>query len=166
MLPDHFTRYDQTRFLAVENHPDAGDCMRASVATIIQVDPETLTNWASLGDDWNVVMFNDLLALGYEWVTIPWSKIIEEPPHRRRPMDAEGNPVILVGPGPRGLPHAVVGTVDNGKAVLLHDPHPERRGLTGDPTQVWVLVPINNSLVDETVDEKAGRIAARLKEVS
>lgn len=134
-LPDHFKLYDQTTFSA-QPGPGAGDCMRASIATVIQADPATLTNWAELGDDWAEIMRTDIRTLGYVWAVIDWDSIVQ---HQ---MDAKGNTVILCGPGPRGIPHAVVGTVDNGKPVVLHDPHPERRGLSGDPTQVWVLLPI------------------------
>lgn len=135
MLPDDFVRYDQQHFGA-QPGPDAGDCIRAAVATIIQVDPDTLRNWAADPDAaWHLAMREDLEALGWWFATCPFVDGLT--------MDDWDKPVVLIGPGPGGHPHAVVGTVDG---QLLHDPHPERRGVSR-VDQFWVIAPMTEGKV-------------------
>jgi len=57
--------YPQTTFQALRG-PDAGDCIRAAVCTLLQIDPAKLTNWMTLEHDgWSLVMERELAALGW-----------------------------------------------------------------------------------------------------
>lgn len=94
---------DQTKF----GMPD-GNCMAASVASVLELPLETVPNLANL--EWLSILaaFADEHGLCLRVSAVP------------PPGDA-----IACGDGPRGFQHAVV--VRHGQVV--HDPHHERAGL-------------------------------------
>lgn len=106
-----------------------GDCLRACVATLLQLPPARVPHLAEF-DDWlsGLLAFREGLShfglqAGY------W------PPD----MTTELPWVIGIGPSPRGVTHAVVLSATDG--TLVHDPHPSRAGLTGHPTAIIRKLP-------------------------
>lgn len=108
------TLYPQTQFLCIQGE-GAGDCMRAATATILQVEPSSLTNWMELPDDeWIGVMDGELAALGYVRLDFTVESAQEAF------AELEPNyPVLLCGLTAAGHKHTVVGTIDG---QLLYDP--------------------------------------------
>lgn len=110
-----------------------GDCLRACVASLIEVPAAEVPHVAQLFPNdaraaWNH-LYDFLEARGYCYV--PGRKTI-----------IEGQYHIISGPSPRNKgTHAVIGL--DGKIVF--DPHPSRAGLAGTPAE-W----INSYLIKET----------------
>lgn len=115
-----------------------GDCFRACVASILELPREDVPHFAQLtaGSSsaafWNMA-YDWLEARGYEYV------------YRNRRGRAElgkDDYQIMVGPSPRGngTYHAVVGQ----GGTIIHDPHPSRAGLDGDP-QHWQWASLVNT---------------------
>jgi hypothetical protein len=48
-------------------------------------------------------------------------------------------------PAPNGLYHAVVGRITPNGFEIVHDPHPEGRGIRGEPLALYFLVPLDIS---------------------
>lgn len=112
--------YDQ-EFTVGDGSGRMGDCLRACVATLLQIDPANVPNFVE-HPDW----LRQLLAFHDGALTH------EAPPE----FPAGPGPwVIGCGPGPRGHAHAVILSAADGS--LVHDPHPSRDGLAGRPT--WIL---------------------------
>lgn len=120
---------DQTSFY--EPGKATGDCMRACVASILELPIEQVPHFAYDDDGerdesefWNrYIAF--LRSRGFVFIrcsaTTPG-------------LDTD---YIACGPGPRGCGHAVVYR----QGVMVHDPHPSRAGLT-EVHYAHVLVPI------------------------
>lgn len=117
----------QTTFQALAG-PEAGDCMRAAVATLLQIQPSELTNWMSIvTDDWPDIMERELQAHGWYFYPLLPEWCAELDPDK---------PCVLQGPTPEGLPHCVVGTI---AGHLLWDPLGGDVGLASID-QVWVFL--------------------------
>lgn len=122
--------YDQTTF----SDPDRGthgDCCRACVATIMQIDPATLPHPISLGGGWNTKFHAALRDLGAAIRSISYDPAFA-PDCEIRDASWGGfvvpRIVMAAGPSPRGeWLHAVVW--DRLADRLVHDPHPSRAGL-------------------------------------
>lgn len=104
--------------LRVPGQPDHGDCFRACVASILELDPTTLPNFADAWPDSWIAWAGDR----YELVEYA------EPPHGWS---------IAVGVSPRDsvITHGVVWYGDK----IVHDPHPSRAGLVGKPLYWWAI---------------------------
>lgn len=93
-----------------------GNCMAASVASILEVPIESVP--VQDGPTW----FRHL----NEWM---------QREHKLALLPIEGvqpffqGYMVLSGPGPRGREHACVGAIVDGKISVVHDPHPSRDGL-------------------------------------
>lgn len=121
--------HPQTTFQALVG-PDAGDCMRAAIATLLQIDPAELTNWMSLETDgWSLVMERELEAHGWYLYPFLGDTLITAG------MDPDV-PCVLTGPTPSGFAHCVVGTVGG---QLLWDPLGGETGLAS-VDQSWLLL--------------------------
>ena len=101
-----------------------GDCLRAAVATLLQIPPDRVPHFAE-SSDWlgALLAFRD----GLHYFTLQkgyW------PPH----METALPWVIGCGRSPRGVMHAVILSAADGS--LIHDPHPSRDGLSEPPTAV------------------------------
>ena len=100
---------------------DAGDCMSACLATLLGVPTRAVPYLNS--PYWRETMVDYLEPMGlHPWVT--------------QRLPAGSGPAIVLGSGPRGRRHAVVGD----GVGLLHDPHPSRAGLVGEPDGFIVLM--------------------------
>jgi hypothetical protein len=114
-----------------------GDCFRACVATVMNLPgdqvphfcrrPHPASRWVMRLNDW-------LSPRGLVYMAISgapdWCWI------RHWPVM-----VIAGGKSPRGdFDHAVVGRVSRSGFEMLHDPHPSRAGLVGDPDDYGMFV--------------------------
>lgn len=114
-------------FLAVDGLP--GDCQRAVIASLLDLPISEVPHFLAQSDKsaWGFYCLIEefLESRGYE---MAWNAM---PAYHLEP----GQDVFhqISGPSPRGngLFHAVVGL--NGE--IVHDPHPSRAGLAGDPKE-------------------------------
>ena len=113
--------YDQ-QILVGDGQDRPGDCLRAAMATLLQLDAARVPHFVEFAD-WMAAVrcYRDDLA--FRW------------PGRPKPLfpveDAAGEWVIGCGQSPRGHLHAVVLSASDGS--MIHDPHPSRTGLIGPP---------------------------------
>jgi hypothetical protein len=122
--------HKQTTF-AARTGPDAGDCMRAAVATHLRIDPSELTNWMTLETDgWSLVMERELERHG--WFFYPGHFAPDAYAAHGVDLDTE---CVLTGDTAAGISHCVVGTLGG---QLLWDPLGDDRGLER-PSQVWLF---------------------------
>ena len=128
--PDMLRLFDQSTF-SDEAAGTHGDCNRACVATICQVDPETLPHPIASDGFWNGGYLRALREqLGVRIRHVDYdAEAIAHPDV----TDEDGFPlpriVMAAGPSPRGpWNHAVVWDRIAGR--MVHDPHPDRTGLS------------------------------------
>lgn len=119
-----------------------GDCQRAVIASLLELPIEAIPNFGELGKENADTFYHEiqkfLLPLGYQWMSFKAMDITQLMLNSATPVYHE-----IAGPSPRfpDVYHATVGL--NGQIVF--DPHPDRTGLVGDPTE-WTysfLVRIN-----------------------
>jgi len=106
-----------------------GDCVRACVASILELDRDLVphfvrdqnSHWGSALDDW-------CDARGIELVHFEGQRAFDFP-------------MMWTGTSPRNssMRHAVVGF----GATLMHDPHPSRAGLVGPADRSFIFLPRN-----------------------
>jgi len=114
---------------------NAGDCLRAAVASILDiVDPTSVPNFADAGGDyrwWRMLR---------EWARSLGLDVVSVAPEF--PVRYEGNHIAYAigsGPSPRGpWPHSVVVDIETGEIVW--DPHPSRAGLNGPISSIDCIV--------------------------
>jgi hypothetical protein len=118
------TPVDQ-EFVHLPEQGQYGDCMRACVASLLDLPITDVPHFAQIdaegnGDFWLMVA-EFCRKHGYAFVTMAGRFVWSEDPIYH----------IIAGPSPRGhgVHHAVVGR--NGQ--VFFDPHPSRAGLAGDP---------------------------------
>lgn len=128
---------DSARGTGHDANGEAGDCLRACVASMLDVrDMTSIPNFAAVGDDhdwgwwialrtWARKHQGDFASARVQW---PIAYIGE---HHRT--------VIATGPSPRGdWPHCVLVNTETGE--LVHDPHPSHAGLAGPISDVFAYV--------------------------
>lgn len=119
---------------------EAGDCFRTCLASILDLEPHEVPNFAAEGGNhawWHAARRwirrdsgRDLIPVDVEW-PVNWAQPENVAPWQRH--------AIATGPSPRGnWMHSVV--VDAFTGELAHDPHPSRDGLAGDVVDVIVVV--------------------------
>lgn len=91
---------------------DQGNCVSACVASLLHLPIAAIPYMNGTGP----VMDSFLASRGLRVVD-------------RDVLRPQDGPAIVFGDGPRGRPHAVVGD----HSGLLHDPHPSRAGVLGQP---------------------------------
>lgn len=113
----------------------AGDCFRCCVATLLDLPAADVPHFCDdMDSTWMPRLLEWLRPQGLFYVMIssfePWML-----PPGTRPL------VIVGGKSPRGAwGHVVVGQVDRDGWKLIHDPHPSRAGIVGDPEDYGVFV--------------------------
>ena len=108
-----------------------GNCLAACVASILELPIEVVPNFAEHGFLDGVRAW--LKQLGFELVRVY--------PTGEASIFANA-PAIVAGWSPRGggKQHAVVGRSDSGGLEVLHDPHPSRAGIIGEPIVfAWIV---------------------------
>lgn len=133
--------YDQ-EFLVGDGSGRTGDCLRASVATLLQIDPVRVPHFSEFADWMGAVRcWRDDLAFRFR--IRPETKLF--------PVEGVvGEWVVGCGRSPRGHLHAVVLSAVDGS--LVHDPHPSRAGLIG-PVGPIILTPDDGELSDTSGEE-------------
>ena len=108
--------------------PD-GNCFAACVASILELDyiPDINGN----DDRWWFAVNEFLQPFGLFYLEFKVNH-----PDGELTLDMIPGFVILVGPGPRGINHAVVGL--NGK--IIHDPHPDGGGIDVENCGMFVAI--------------------------
>lgn len=118
--------------------PPKGDCFRACVATILELDLAAVPNW--IGDhpeDWFDRFQAWLLKRGLAALEIP---ITPDQPFFSPLPPA---PFILTGQSPRGdWLHCVVGVGANNRFDYVHDPNPHGGYLAAYPVFVMFFLPL------------------------
>jgi hypothetical protein len=113
-----------------------GDCLRCCVASILDLPAASVPHFAGLPDptvNWTGRLQNFLSARGQYYIEVT------DIPYcwRRkwiRPL------VIAGGASPRGKwGHCVVGELSREGYRMIHDPHPSRAGLVGDPEDYGII---------------------------
>jgi hypothetical protein len=103
-----------------------GDCLQASIASILELDVAALPYVAHFQrDQWFGIVSDHVRALGYRLVEFGNDPAVSPPGY-----------AIAIGPSPRtdGVLHACV--AENGD--VIHDPHPSRDGL--ERITYWLLL--------------------------
>ena len=108
-----------------------GDCFTASLASLLELSYEEVPYFAMMKEDWIDSFFKFLFDHGYEYKGLTNTKRIQEG------ISQGINEYFLVtGGSPRGFKsgHSVIykGT------QLVHDPHPSRAGIIGEP-EYWMI---------------------------
>lgn len=95
-----------------------GDCLRASVATVLRLPYDDVPHFAMFRRTWWETMRLHAQRFGLDWACVVDLSTTKIPP---------GESVIACGPSPRGpFWHAVVA---DRTGRVIHDPHPSRAGL-------------------------------------
>lgn len=112
--------YADQEFLSDPDAGVVGDCWRASIANLTGRPRAQVPHFVrDCGDDW-------LMATG-RWVRAEVGLQLRVETEPRFPFTAGDSAlVILAGPSPRGVLHAVLGDRDGN---TVHDPHPSRAGV-------------------------------------
>lgn len=130
-------------FLAGRDDGIPGDCVRASVASLLDLDPAEVPHFTCQDDGrvWPLALA--AFATQHGWRI------------NRRAYDGEAMPEfgLAIGPSPRGVSHAVV--VRNGE--IAWDPHPSREGLV-DVQQVIEFSETGTYTWGESVGMSGGTI--------
>lgn len=123
------TLYDQTTFSDKESGTH-GDCFRACVATLLQIDPVHLPHPIAASGEWSGAFFPAIRKRGFiirnmEFLggEIPDCEIVDERYHGV----SVPRIVMAAGPSPRDVMHSVL--FDRTSQRVIHDPHPSRAGL-------------------------------------
>lgn len=125
-----------------------GDCLRACVASILEVRIDDVPNFAEDGSFLNG-MAVWLEKRGLRSLRIDWSG---DGYDHSQYVSFPGGRCILCGKSPRSTPekrkgHAVVGRANGWGFLIEHDPHPSRAGLIGEPESViWIFRPLDEGV--------------------
>lgn len=114
-----------------------GDCMRACIASLLELDAEQVPHFCENVEEepW-VHKTNEFLAsLGFWWIevsNINWGWLTRNIDHKL---------LMIGGKSPRGdWGHWVVGRVTRDGIEVVHDPHPSGDGLAGNPDGFGLIV--------------------------
>jgi hypothetical protein len=138
----------QTQFVAEHGK---GNCVQACVASLLDLPLEAVPAFRDLpACDFEEAIDRFLasrglrritvqFAGGFEWGDAVFSTSVWHPVGK---CFVFGPPVMLYGKSPRSdTGHAIVGNVWCGRWEMLHDPHPDGRGIVGEPKSIHWIVP-------------------------
>jgi len=114
-----------------------GNCFSASVASLLELPIDEVPSFCADAEHWPHNFEAWVRQRGYSFFDLHlWSDPEWHP--------AEGQLCELAGRSPRGeFDHSVVGQYTDGKYQIVHDPHPSRDGLEGEPKTAMFLIPLN-----------------------
>lgn len=145
---------DQTRFV-----PDKGNCFAACVASLLELNIDDVPNFVFLEPDW--------IKATQEWLAGRGLGMLALFTHEAGyfgnlyPLPA-GLLCIIGGKSPRGdFGHAVVARAHAWKFDVIHDPHPSRAGLAGEPERVYFLIPLDPINRDTPEGGRKGQVMQR-----
>jgi hypothetical protein len=125
-----------------------GNCFATCVASILDLPLEDVPNFAcSPSEEWFGEFFNWLKARGYSVVYLyhPEAGDVTKVDDKVPFSEAFFTPYLYIATGksPRGdFLHSVVGQYDK----VVHDPHPDNRGIIGPARDYLVIVPLEPRL--------------------
>lgn len=99
-----------------------GNCLQAAVASIYELPIEAVPHFIQFGDDWGKALQLYVHSTGHELLRL-----------HHEPDDSEI--VLAFGTSPRGVQHSVVWR----DGYVMHDPHPSKSGLVGNPSSFWSI---------------------------
>jgi hypothetical protein len=120
-----------------DQNAEKGDCFRCCVATLLDMPASEVPHFCGLpapSINWVPRLQGWLAPLGLLYIEVAdihpcW--LVSS----RRPL------VIAGGKSPRGeFGHSVVGEVSRDGFRLIHDPHPSRAGIVGDPEDYGIFL--------------------------
>jgi len=115
---------------------EIGNCYPACVATLLDLDLADVPHVHQMHPEPTAALEESLRFLrkhGYTELCFEWAPWLNQ--------YAPGSLAIFGGQSPRGdWSHAVVGEITATGWRMVHDPHPSRDGLVGEPTDVQLLV--------------------------
>jgi hypothetical protein len=114
---------DQTVFHA---ETTKGNCLRAAIASILEIDIESIPRFEEMGEQWFVEF--------RKWSRLHGHGEVQVYHHSVPPQGLS----IVAGMSPRGIDHSCVAL--NGE--IAHDPHPSRSGLV-EIERYWQFTIIN-----------------------
>lgn len=123
-----------------------GDCFRCCVASLLDVPREYVPHFMSRAneDRWFEMLGEFLIPHELIYVRMG-SEFLSWIPKGSHPL------VIASGPSPRGpYRHAVVGELSWVGYRTVHDPHPSRAGLAGDPDAFGLFLQLWESSMGDT----------------
>lgn len=146
---------DQTRLYSPDKQLPPGNCFIAAMASLLEVPieeiPDEIKYWIpgkghiSSWLKWWPDLVEYLATKQLRYLEVK----IEQEHLTFNPLDILELPFIASGISPRdpSVNHAVVGhyvspSSNSYKFELLHDPHPSRDGLAGDPSLAGFLIPM------------------------
>ncbi len=104
-----------------------GDCWRACLASILEVDIETFPNW-EVKQDWDDYYWRILKILekiGYEYSSLT----IQNTELQELESPDTGNYIIAIGKSPRAVQNDIINHAVVWKNGIVHDPHPDKTGI-------------------------------------
>lgn len=107
-----------------------GDCLRACVASLLELGADEVPNFRLADDQWGAMQ---------DWLAGRGLTAIRVRPDGLYPrLNAH---CIVTGDSPRNstVLHAVVGKIEDDTIHVVHDPHPENTGLNGPPQWLTFL---------------------------
>lgn len=99
-----------------------GNCLQAAVASVYELPIEAVPHFIQFGDKWGAALQMYVHSTGHELLRL-----------RYEPTDDEV--VLAFGTSPRGVQHSVVWRA----GAMIHDPHPSKSGLVGEPKSFWSI---------------------------
>jgi hypothetical protein len=114
---------------------DHGNCFAACIASLFELPLDDVPDFCSLPPDW----WRGL----QDWLKRKGLCAIEVRLEPKCLVWSEGCNCILTGTSPRGRPHSVIAKTVCGGFEYVFDPHPDNTFLSGEPTHVLFLVPLD-----------------------
>jgi hypothetical protein len=137
---------DQDQFGSSDNPAgDRGNCFQVCLACILGEPLSEVPHFYNTDEpleQQHANIRNWLRERGWLWFCFEWRWFAEEIKAERPPLPPAGL-VVVSGKSPRGdWAHAVVGRVTAVGWELVHDPHPSKAGIDGDPEFIQIVAPV------------------------
>jgi len=133
---------------------DKGDCTRACLVSILELDIDSTPNFIGLGNEWFRTFRKFLQEHGYEYYGTGWLKS-DERPHGTILKDSPNVKGFVIASVPsslyKGVGHSVVMDLEG---VVIHDPNPNKAWqdvniIESGDLQHWLMIS------DKTTEEVA-----------
>lgn len=146
LMRDASTFVDQDRFGASGNPPgERGNCFQVCMAALLGLPLAEVPHFYDTDEPVEIqqaAIQRWLHQRGWFWFCLGWDWVrdqikAETPPFPRHAL------LIVSGTSPRGnWAHAVIGRVHATGWELVHDPHPSKAGIVGEPHYVEIIAPL------------------------
>ena len=139
-----------------------GNCYPACVATLLSMELHEVPHFHAMGMKWEEIWSwlreRGVYVMPMEWPLMPeWHTLMT------------GTFGVFDGESPRfedGTLHAVVGEITEGGWKLLHDPHPEGNGFSGEPkyVEIFHMHPFNGRAAELQAQNPGSELAGTCTE--